>query len=175
MTSTTPDRAPAAPPLPPVAETVDVAVPVPVRTTFTYRVPHGMARRIRVGSRVLVPFGSRLLTGFVVGLDPPDAPDDLKAVRELVDEAPLVDAWLLDLTRWIADRTLCSWGEALKAALPGHTAPKLEKLVSLGASTAVDLFAGSAGASIDDRIVAAVGDAGDVPLRALAKTLGMRV
>ena len=52
--------------LPPVAETVDVAVPVPVRSTFTYRVPPALARRVRVGSRVLVPFGSRLLTGYVV-------------------------------------------------------------------------------------------------------------
>lgn len=162
-------------PLPPVAETVDVAVPVPVRSTFTYRVPPGLARKVRVGSRVLVPFGSRLLTGYVVALDPPGAPDELKPLREVVDDAPLVDGWLLELTRWIAERTLCSWGEALKAALPGHAAPKLEKLVSLGARTAVDLFAGSAGASIDDRIVAAVGDAGDVPLRALAKRLGMRV
>jgi len=160
--------------LPPLAATVDVAVPVPVRSTFTYRVPPALARRVRVGGRVLVPFGSRLLPGFVVGLDPPDPPADLKSVHSLVDETPLVDPWLLDLTRWIAERTLCSWGEALKAALPGHSVPRPEKVVSLGTSTAVDLFAGAAGASLEERILTAVGDAGELSLRSLARSLGVR-
>lgn len=167
-------EASAAIPRPDAASIADVAVPVPVHGTFAYRIPPALAPRVRRGARVLVPFGSRLLTGFVVGFDPSDAPTELKFVHSLVDEIPLVDEWLLDLTHWIAERTLCSWGEALKAALPGHTAPKREKIVSLRAPAAVDLFAGTAGASLEDRVVSAISESGEVPLRALAKSLGLR-
>jgi primosomal protein N' (replication factor Y) len=154
------------------ATTCDVALPVPVRSTFAYTIPRHLASRVRPGCRVVVPFGSRLVTGFVVGLDPVDAPSELKSVRALVDTEPLVDDALLSLTRWIAERTLCSWGEALKAALPGHTAPRRERMLSLGASTARDLF-GAAGGSIAERIVAAVGESGELAMRALPKALGL--
>jgi len=152
----------------------DVAVPVPVRTTFAYRIPDAMRGRVRPGCRVLVPFGSRLQCGYVVGLDPPDAPAELKAIRSLVDREPLADPALLALTRWLAERTLCSWGEAIKAALPGFAAPKREKMVSLGTSTASDLFGGLGGGSLEDRILAAVGESGELPVAALAKSVGMR-
>ena len=157
------------------ATVVDVAVPVPVRTTFSYRLPPGLAPRVKRGCRVLVPFGSRLLVGFVVGFDPPSPPGELKTVSSLLDDEPLVDDAMLELTRWLAERTLCSWGEALRAALPGHGGPKRERVLSLGASAAGDLFAGAAGASLDERILEAVGDAEELSLPRLAKSLGMRV
>jgi primosomal protein N' (replication factor Y) len=149
-----------------------VALALPLRSTFAYRIPSHLAERVRPGCRVVVPFGSRLLTGYVVGLDPEDAPEDLKSVRAVVDAEPLVDESLLELTRWIAERTLCSWGEALKAALPGHASPRRERVLTLGASTAGDLF-GAAGGSVPDRILAAVGESGELPLRTLARTLGV--
>ena len=36
---------------------VNVIVPVPLEPSFTYRVPDEMAERVKVGSRVTVPFG----------------------------------------------------------------------------------------------------------------------
>ena len=168
MTSTA--AAPHARPRAAPATVADVALPLPMRNTFAYAIPDRLAARVRPGCRVVVPFGSRLVTGVVVGLDPADAPADLKAVRALVDPEPLVDEWLLDLTHWIAERTLCSWGEALRAALPGHTAPRHERVLTLGASAPTDLFGASDG-SLADRIVAAVGESGEVPLRALSRAL----
>ncbi|MFN8177476.1 MAG: primosomal protein N' [bacterium] len=167
--STSPRRSPTARA---PAAACDVALALPVRSTFAYRVPPHLAERVRPGCRVVVPFGSRLLTGYVVGLDPEDAPEDLKSVRSLVDVEPLVDESLLELTRWIAERTLCSWGEALKAALPGHASPRRERVLTLGASTAGDLF-GAAGGSLPDRILAAVGESGELPLRTLSRALGV--
>ena len=151
----------------------DVALPVPVRKTFAYRIPEDGLGQIRLGCRVNVQFGSRLLTGFVVGLDPQDAPTDLKAIHSVVDSEPLVDDDLLSLTRWIADRSLCSWGEALRAALPGHGATRRERVVSLAAPVTADLFAGAGGERIEDRILAALGT-GEVSMPSLARTLGMR-
>jgi len=44
---------------------VDVAISLPVRETFTYRDPRGI--RPPLGAQVVVPFGTRMVTGFVVG------------------------------------------------------------------------------------------------------------
>ncbi|MEZ5063837.1 MAG: primosomal protein N' [bacterium] len=152
----------------------DVALPVPVRSTFAYRIPEAMRPRLRTGCRVLVPFGSRLQLGFVVGFDPPDAPAELKSIHTQVDLRPLADDELLTLTRWLADRTLCSWGEALKASLPGFSAPKREKVLSLGKSATADLFGAMAQASVADRIVDVVGESGELSLSSLARALGVR-
>jgi primosomal protein N' (replication factor Y) len=150
----------------------DVALPVPIRRTFAYQVPVELVGSVRVGCRVAVPFGARAVTGFVVGFDPPDAPARLKSIRSVVDAEPLVDARLLELTRWIAERTLCSWGEALRAALPGHGAPRRERVLSLGEPRAADLF--GAGTAVDERILTAVAEAESLSLPALARALGAR-
>jgi primosomal protein N' (replication factor Y) len=154
------------------AVVADVALPVPIRRTFAYRVPPELAAAIRIGCRVNVPFGSRAVTGFVVGFDPADAPERLKSIRQVVDAEPLVDESLLRLTRWVAERTLCSWGEALRAALPGHGMPRRERVLSLGEPRAADLF--GADTSLEDRILTAVAEAESLPLVALGKVLGAR-
>jgi primosomal protein N' (replication factor Y) len=153
----------------------DVAVPLPVRKTFAYGIPEPLRAMLRVGCRVNVPFGSRLLTGFVVAFDPEDAPAELKPLHSIVDTEPLVDDAQLQLTRWIADRTLCSWGEALRAALPGHAPPRREKIVSLTAPVPGDLFGERTPESLEDKVLSAVGETREVALPRLAKKLGMRV
>jgi len=44
----------------------DVSLPVPLDQTFTYLLPETMRHRVRTGCRVLVPFGTRKLTGVVL-------------------------------------------------------------------------------------------------------------
>ena len=43
----------------------NVAVAVPLRTTFTYKVPERLVAEIQPGSRVLVPFRKKSLVGVV--------------------------------------------------------------------------------------------------------------
>ncbi|HVQ35467.1 MAG TPA: primosomal protein N' [Candidatus Bathyarchaeia archaeon] len=98
---------------------VGVAVPVPLRRTFTYRLPSARSP-VALGSRVRVPFGRRSVLGTVVSLAP-ETPAELVAIREVEEtlpSAPALDASLLELTRFVADYYLCSWGEAIEAALP---------------------------------------------------------
>ena len=45
---------------------VRVAIPIPSAKTFTYAVPDMFAPAVVVGKRVLVPFGKRRLTGFII-------------------------------------------------------------------------------------------------------------
>ncbi len=98
----------------------EVALDRPLRCEFTYRVPPALEALARPGARVVVPFGPRREVGVIVGrsgearLDPRRTRD----VERVLDAEPVVDAALLELTRWMAARYACSWGEALAALLP---------------------------------------------------------
>ena len=92
----------------------------PVDTVFDYLVPDHLRGQLVPGHRVLAPFGrgDRLTTGYCVSLNKPQRTQGLKSVHSLLDERPLLSAHMLDLTRWIADRYLCAWGQVLETAVP---------------------------------------------------------
>jgi primosomal protein N' (replication factor Y) len=98
---------------------VHIALPLPTPRLFTYTVPEQMlaGAEPRVGTRALVPFGKRVLTGVLVetGVQPLN---EAKDVMELLDDEPAFSPQMLAFTRWIADYYMASWGETLKAALP---------------------------------------------------------
>ena len=95
-----------------------VAMALPLRQTFTYRIPSGLADRVVPGVQVQVPFRGRPRRGFVVELSASAARDDILEVATVLGP-PLFSAHLLALTRWMADYYLAPWGEVLAAALPG--------------------------------------------------------
>jgi primosomal protein N' (replication factor Y) len=96
---------------------VAVALPLPVQTTFTYRLPQGEALPER-GTRVVVPFGKRQVIGVVTGVATPPAEMALKDVSQVLDEAPLVEPPLLDLADWMAEYYLAPPGECFRLILP---------------------------------------------------------
>jgi primosomal protein N' (replication factor Y) len=102
------------------ASHASIAVPVPVRRLFTYSVPSEFAGSIAPGVRVRVPFGPRRVEGTVVEW-PAEAPTpdvDVKAIDAVLEDAPSPCGEILELTRFVADYYLSSWGEAIEAALP---------------------------------------------------------
>ncbi len=96
----------------------EVVIPIPVEGSFTYRVPSPMAGTIAPGARVLVPFGSRILTAFVLDLRAEAPPVKIRDILELLDPVPLIDSQILDLCRWISSYYFCPLGLVLKTALP---------------------------------------------------------
>ena len=100
------------------ARWVDVVVPVPVRTAFTYAWP--LDREPEPGLRVFVPFGrNRVLLGVVVAVRT-DAPEyTAKDVLRCVDERPSFQRQQLALWYWLSEYYLCAPGEAMAAAMPG--------------------------------------------------------
>lgn len=94
-----------------------VAIPLPVNDPFTYKIPEALMPLVREGARVRIPFKNRFIQGYVVGFMQED-PTRLKAIEEAYDEEPIVDADALWLTKWISERYLCSWGEAIENAVP---------------------------------------------------------
>lgn len=97
-----------------------VALNTPVEREFTYAIPAALEARVKVGMRVAVPFGPKREVGVVVALERGTQLERarIKPLASLLDSEPLLDAELLELTRWIAQRYACAWGEALHAVLP---------------------------------------------------------
>lgn len=97
----------------------DIVLPLPVQGAFTYAVPERLRGHVRVGTRVLVSFSGRRRMGFVVGhRTKSEVTGEIKEVLEVLDAEPVFDEEMAGLTRWISGYYLCSWGEALKCALP---------------------------------------------------------
>ncbi len=97
---------------------IEVAVAVPAPGTFSYGVSGDLAGSIVAGGRVLVPFGNRRVTGFVLGEGTPPAERALKPVLGIMDESPVFPCEMIPFFRWIADYYLHPVGEVIRTALP---------------------------------------------------------
>ena len=95
---------------------LQVAVTLPVDETFTYRDPLS-AVCLPLGTEVIVPFGSRQVTGFVVGY-PEAAAGQVRDIVEVVGDGPAIEEPIMDLCRWAASYYLAPLGEVLRSALP---------------------------------------------------------
>ncbi|MBN2339960.1 MAG: primosomal protein N' [Deltaproteobacteria bacterium] len=95
------------------------AVPVPLRKLFAYRVLPGNAP-LQPGMRVLVPFGNRRLTAYLVEPVPPGTQFEyaLKTTIRLLDDVPTLPMDLLRFLQKCADYYLHPIGEVLRTALP---------------------------------------------------------
>ncbi len=96
-----------------------VAVLAPVRGLFTYALPPALAPGAVTGRRVIVPFGARRLTGFIVDrASEPPAGVTPREVAELLDDGPFLPDALFRFLLWTADYYVHPPGEVLRAALP---------------------------------------------------------
>ena len=68
---------------------IEVAVALPVYNTFTYSVPPFLLPFIAIGKRVLVPFGQRRLTGYILGPSRDTDTAELKHILDVLDQQPL--------------------------------------------------------------------------------------
>jgi len=85
---------------------------------FHYGIPPGLTDRIKVGARVVVPFGNKLHQGYVVNLVKRADVEKIKNIKELLDERPLFTPQDIELARWMADYYLCPFVAALECILP---------------------------------------------------------
>ena len=106
----------------------EVAVPLHVFQTFTYRLTPEQSDQAEVGARLVVPLGRSLVTAYILALHdelPSELVDvDLRDAQDLVDLEPVCSPEILQLARWVADYYACPVGEVIKAALPPGMSPK---------------------------------------------------
>ncbi|MBI4469609.1 MAG: primosomal protein N' [Acidobacteria bacterium] len=111
----------------------EVAVPLHLAQTFTYQIPEGL--RATPGVRVVVPFGKKLLTGYVVAVMhqlPPLLPGvEVRPIREVLDPEPLLSNGMLALTRWVAEYYCAPWGETIRSALPAGSSASTDLAIEI--------------------------------------------
>ena len=94
----------------------------PVDQVFSYRIPAGLRAKVVPGQRVRVPLGrgNTPSVGYCVRVDDSAEvdPRKVKDVIDVLDDPPLIDGAMLDLTRWIAGYYSCAWGQALDSVVP---------------------------------------------------------
>ena len=99
---------------------VDVILPLPLDGVFTYSVPQPWGEQVKIGIRVLVPFGRKTHVGIVAKTHKGPLPTDfqIKDILQVLDAEPIMLGTQLRLWQWIADYYMSPIGEVYKAALP---------------------------------------------------------
>jgi|HubBroStandDraft_2_1064218.scaffolds.fasta_scaffold11204_1 primosomal protein N' (replication factor Y) len=122
----------------------NVALPVPLRNTFTYSIP--LRAQVQPGSRVLVPFRKKSLVGVVVDLaETPPADTKIREITKVLDLVPALTPKLIELAHWIAGYYLAPIGEVFRAMLPPVTELTAKReivLTDAGKALASDLQQG---------------------------------
>ena len=100
----------------------EVALPVPLRSSFTYAVPAAANGEAIAGRRVVVPFRNRPMIGLALSesesLPEEAARGRIKTITELMDSRPALTPSLIDLGLWISRYYLAPIGETFRAMLP---------------------------------------------------------
>ena len=117
---------------------VDVILPLPLASYYTYSVPQEYESNIAVGCRVTVPLGKSKHYTALVAIIHTEKPEEyeVRPITELLDEGAIVLPSQMKLWEWIAKYYMCSLGEIYKAAVPqglkGEFRPKTEQRIRLG-------------------------------------------
>ena len=87
--------------------------------TFTYLVPNNLKNKVKVGIRVIVPFGKQKLEGFVLNITEKKEIDyEVKEIMDIVDKEPVLNSEMLELGKYISKKTLCNLISAYQTMLP---------------------------------------------------------
>ena len=156
----------------------ELALPLPLRQTFTYHLPENFREIVKIGSRLLVPFGKRNLTGYVVELH--DELDEaleveesqIKDALELLDAEPLLTAEILKLTNWTADYYAASWGEVIKASLPAGVNVETEQIVEITTLGRDELLKVTTAKTAKAQLLQYLAEHEEVSMRSISKKFG---
>ncbi len=118
----------------------EVILPLPLRGTFTYRVPHIMSKELSPGQRVVVQFGrKKILTGIIESIHttPPSA-YEAKTILDSLDDHSIVTDIQLRFFKWIASYYMASLGDVLNAGIPSGFRLSSESYIQLNPNFDLD-------------------------------------
>jgi len=113
----------------------EIAVALPIEAAFTYSIPEELRGEARLGKRVLVPFGKRTVTGYILGLSSSPPPDVsvIKPIIDILDSVPLFDEKRLKFLKWVSSYYFAPLGEVLALTHPGSANIKSARVLKAAA------------------------------------------
>ncbi len=109
---------------PPENNYADIAVPLPVRGTFTYKIPGDLKEEAEPGKRALVPFGGRNIPGYILEFNPPGKRTAIKDIIRIIDPHPLFYQDMVKFFQWLSDYYHYPIGKVIQTSLPGGLSVK---------------------------------------------------
>ena len=96
-----------------------IAVPLPVKGTFSYAIPESLSSSAHVGCRVMVTFNRRKITGYILEKIP--RPNDMKLneIQDLIDYEPIFNEQLVPFFEWMSNHYMYPIGQVIQTSLPG--------------------------------------------------------
>ena len=138
--------------------------------TFHYGIPPDLADLVQLGQLVLVPFGSRLLQGVIVGFADSSPVPETKDLYEIVDPAPVLSPAHIELASWMSDYYLAPLIDAVLLLLPPGVARRSRVVIGLNAEASLPTDLDSEQQALIDLLRRE----GEVPLSGLGRKLGFK-
>ena len=136
---------------------------------LVYRVPDSMFEQLKPGMRAIVPLRNRKVTGVFTELVAAPNEYEIKEIIDLLDEQPILNPQLLELTGWISQYYVAAIGDVLTTILPAGAQRKSERMVWLVGEPGAKLSA------LQRAVVECLGaHRGKLPFHALAKQFSAR-
>lgn len=88
-----------------------------INQTFTYHVPDNLKGDIKIGKRVLVPFGRQKIEGFILEVLN-NSKIETKDIIEIVDSEPVLNEEMIKLGRYMSLKTMSNLISCLQTMLP---------------------------------------------------------
>lgn len=86
--------------------------------TFTYHIPDNLIGLVLVGVKVRVPFGKQIINGFVISMSRDADGNNVKDIIDVVTKELRLNEEMLELGKYIKEKTLCSLISAYQTMLP---------------------------------------------------------
>jgi primosomal protein N' (replication factor Y) len=112
-----------------------IVIPTPLKEPLIYKVPDPLWEQIEIGMRVLIPLGKRKVTGVVLELLRETVVPGTRAILAPLDERPILDAALLQLSHWVGQYYLATLGEVFGTILPPSLRSETQRTIALEPGT----------------------------------------
>jgi primosomal protein N' (replication factor Y) len=108
---------------------VEVIFNLAISRSFSYSIPPEISVIPQPGQRVRAPFGTRELAGVIVSVAKKTSFPETRDINDILDEKPVISSELLQLTRWVAEYYMASWGQTIQLAFPKKLASKQRRQI----------------------------------------------
>ncbi|PAB58864.1 primosomal protein N' [Anaeromicrobium sediminis] len=102
---------------------------------YTYEIPDHLADIVQKGSKVIVPFGkiNNIIEAYVLDIyENKEAPfKNTKKIKDVVEEDSILTKELIGLCKWMKEKYLCTYMEAIRCVIPRGSSLKIKKEIQL--------------------------------------------